>query len=178
MPWLGFFWDGRLRYAVIITLMATLLLASFFSKFCTVDKMVLRAAGVSFQQLPCLPFGTWVQCMWCPAPLRVSPPPLCPRGHSCDTLEQTPGRGSQGRALRPESAQGDVSRFGSTNPEPGGPGGETRSVHASETDRIYLPAFPIACFLSGENPFWQPRRWASNSCLRLIFHFNPSANGF
>lgn len=31
-----------------------------------------------------------------PACLTTS---LCPRGHSCDTLEQTPGRGSQGRAL-------------------------------------------------------------------------------
>lgn len=36
--------------------MSTLLL--IFNKFYTVDKMVLRAVGLSFQQLPCLPFGT------------------------------------------------------------------------------------------------------------------------
>lgn len=60
-----------------------------------------------------------------------------------------------------------------------GPGRGTKSLRTCQRLKgIYLPAFPIACFLSGENPFWQPRQWASNSCLRLIFHFNPSANGF
>lgn len=86
------FLSGKLRCAVII--MSTLLLVSFFSKFYTVDKMVLRAIGLSFQQLPWLPFGTLGtheytvhSAAGSPAHLTTS---LLPK--ACDILEQTPGR--------------------------------------------------------------------------------------
>lgn len=52
-----FFLSGKLRHAVIIT-NVNFLFVYFFCKFYTVDKMALRAVGLSFQQLPCLPFGT------------------------------------------------------------------------------------------------------------------------
>lgn len=148
----------------------------------TADKMVLRALGLSFQRLPCLPFGALGTSELAYSAWGAGSPPACHRHLSSARglwLPSTTPAGDPEDRHYFWRAQGDVSRFGSTNPEVRGPGRETRSVHTCQRlEGIYLPAFPIACFLSGENPFWQPRRWASNSCLRLIFHFNPSANGF
>lgn len=130
-----FFFSGELRCAVIITIMSTLLLVSFFSKFYTVDKVVLRAVGLPLQQLPCLPFGTlgthkYSACSAAGSPACLTTSPL---PEACDVLEQTPGRGSQGWTLWPESALGDVSRFGSMNPELRWPGGKARAcIHVRD----------------------------------------------
>lgn len=152
----------------------------FLHKLYRVDKMILRALGLSLQQLPWLPFGalgpgelSWhhVKHHWFPWLSHHS------LSWSSWCSEQTCGRGSQDwgcgwRAPR-ERCPGLAPQTQK------GPGRGTKSLRTCQRLKgIYLPAFPIACFLSGENPFWQPRRWASNSCLRLIFHFNPSANGF
>lgn len=159
--------------------MSTLLLV--FNKFYTVDKMVLRAVGLSFQQLPCLPFGTlgsheYMRMEVQPAPLGISSLHLAwGLQHSwAGPWKGIPrmvniARECTRRCVQVWLHEPRTKRAGRGNEE---------CAYISEPERIYFPAFPIACFLSGENPFWQPRRWASNSCLQLIFHFNPSVNGF
>jgi len=108
--WVYFFMSGELICAVIIT-MSTLLLV-FFSKIYTVGKMVLRAVGLSFQQLPCLPFGTLGTCEYLytvqAAPLHVSPPPLCPRLATflSRPLEGDPKDGHYGQRAHKEMCPG------------------------------------------------------------------------
>lgn len=153
-----FFLSGKLRCAVIIA-MSALLLVCFFSKFYKVDKIVLRAVGLSFQQLPCLPFCTSVACEYTvrsaasfPVCLSTSPLPK-----ACDILEQTPGRGSQEWVLWPESAQGDVSRFGKMNLELREPGGETKSVHTCQRLKGFTSLhFQLLVFYLGKIPFDSP----------------------
>lgn len=139
--------------------MSTLLLVSFFSKFYTVDKMVLRAVGLSFQQLPYLPSGTLGTREYTVRGAATSPACLTtsPLPEACNILEQTPRRGLQGWVLWPESAQGDVSRFGSTNPEPRGPGGETNSVHTRQRLKGFTSLhFQLLVFYLGKIPFDSP----------------------
>lgn len=139
--------------------MSTLCLVCFFRKFYTVDKMVLRAVGLSLQQLPCLPFGTLGTLEYTVHSAASSPECLTtsPLPKACDILEQTPGRGSQGWVLWPESTQGDVSRFGTTNPELRGLGGETKSVHTCQRLKGFTSLhFQLLVFYLGKIPFDSP----------------------
>lgn len=152
------FLSGKLRCEVIIT-MSVLLLVFFFSKFYTVDKMVPRAVGLSFQQLPCLPFGTLAThehsvCSAAGSPACLTTSPLL---EACDILEQIPEKGSQGWVLWPESTQGGVSRFGSRNPELRGPGGETKNMHTCQRLKGFTSLhFQLLVFYLGKIPFDSP----------------------
>lgn len=158
--------------------MSTLLLV--FSKFYTVDKMCFRAVLVyPFSSCSLFPLALWVAMSMEVqlAPLGVSS--LHVAWGSQHSWAEGKGKGIPVMvSLTRECTRRCVQVwFHEPRTKRAGRGYQECS-YMSEPERIYFPAFPIACFLSGENPFWQPRRWASNSCLRLIFHFNPSANGF
>lgn len=120
----------------------------FLQKLYGVDKMALRALGLSFQQLPWLPFGasgpgelSWhhVKHHWL---LWVSHHSL---SWSSWCSEQTRGRGSQDWAVWLKSTQGEVSRFGSTNPERARKGNQ-ESAYMSEAERDLPPCISNCLF--------------------------------
>lgn len=97
--------------------------------------------------------STWVwKCSWLPWVSHHSSWP-----EAWNILEQTPGRGSQGWSVWPESAQGDVSRPDFTNPEPRALGGETKSVHTCQSLKGFTSLhFQLLVFYLGKIPFDSP----------------------